>query len=134
VLEISPAGGDAGEYQGVVVVVADDGVPPLSDSEIFIITVTAGVPEVFGQPVLASDANTFAWAVPADVIYVRGSLDAVGAYTFDTMQPLTGATSLEGMSTPAPGAGLYYLVRADLPLASWQTSLGAEPGWDLALP
>jgi len=133
-LEISPADGDAGEYQGVVVLVTDDSVPPLNDSEIFIITITDGVPTVFGQPIVASDANTFAWAVPADVIYVRGALGTVGTYTFDTMQALVGATSLQDLSIPAPGDGLYYLVRADLPLASWQSSLGVEPGRDAMLP
>ena len=41
---------------------------------------------------------------------------------------------LTDSSEPASGTGFYYLVRPDCLVGSWQTSLGAEPGRDLALP
>jgi hypothetical protein len=133
-LEINPTDGDAGEYQGVVVIVMDDSVPPLNDSEIFIITVTDGVPTVFGQTIVALDGAGFGWPTPTDVVYVRGALSAVANYPVDIVQSLTAATSLQDLSTPTSGQGFYYLLRADSPLASWQTGLGAEPGRDGVLP
>ena len=42
--------------------------------------------------------------------------------------------NLTDSSTPVSGAGFYYLVRPDCLVGSWQTSLGAEPERDLALP
>ena len=34
----------------------------------------------------------------------------------------------------APGTGFYYLLRPDCLVGSWQTTVGAEPGRDAALP
>ena len=92
------------------------------------------IPAGYSSPIVAGDASTFVGPLPADFIYVRGALGSMGTYAFDTVQPLAGATNLQDTSTPALGEGFFYLVRADLPLASWQTSLGAEPVRDTALP
>ena len=42
--------------------------------------------------------------------------------------------NLTDPSEPISGAGFYYLVRPDCLVGSWQTTLGAEPGRDAALP
>ena len=87
-----------------------------------------------GQTILATDTETFLWPVAADVIYVRGDLADVDLYAVDTVELLILATSLTDASVPESGAGFFYLVRPDCLVGSWQTSLGAEPGRDLALP
>jgi hypothetical protein len=46
------------------------------------------------------------------------------------------ATTLTDASIPPVAAGFYYLVRlaGTCSAASWQSTVGAEPGRDLALP
>jgi len=63
-----------------------------------------------------------------------GDLAAVSTYMVDVVDSLALANSLTDSSVPANGAGFFYLVRPRCPLGSWQTSLGAEPGRDEALP
>lgn len=62
-------------------------------------------PAVFVPAILAEDEERWSWGVAADVVWVRGV-----------------------------GTGVSYLVRHDCPAGSWQTSIGAEPGRDAALP
>jgi len=87
-----------------------------------------------GQVILATSKETFSWPTAADVIYVRGDLADVDAYTVDTVELLVLATSLTDASIPGDGAGFYYLVRPDCPVGSWQTTIGAEPTRDSSLP
>lgn len=91
-------------------------------------------PAVLGQTILAANVNSFVWAAPTDVVYVRGNLTLVSSYAVDTVGSLVQATSLQDASTPAGGGGFYYLVRPDCPVGSWQSSIGAESGRDAALP
>jgi hypothetical protein len=87
-----------------------------------------------GQPLLAQDQETFFWSDPAEVAYVRGDLAVVSSYGFDLFGTLALATTLVDASLPAAGSGIYYLVRPDCAVGSWQSSLGAEPARDAALP
>jgi hypothetical protein len=86
------------------------------------------------QTIVATDPVTFAWPVAGDVVYVRGDLATVNTYAVDTVQPLVLAMSLVDASLPESGAGYYYLVRPDCLVGSWQTTIGAEPARDAALP
>ncbi len=93
-----------------------------------------GVTPVFGMEIVASSKTTFSWPTAADVHYVRGQLAAVASYAIDFVQTVAAATSFSDATPPGPGAGFYYVARPDCPVASWQTSLGAEPDRDLTLP
>jgi hypothetical protein len=89
---------------------------------------------VLGQTVHALNATKLGWATPLDVVYVRGPLGLVSGYAVDFSEQLPGAATISDPSVPSPGTGFYYLVRPDCPAGSWQTSPGAEPGRDAALP
>ncbi len=93
-------------------------------------------PVVFGQAVLATSADRFSWATPADVQFVRGGLSVVGSYGIEQSAVSYGATSLDDATVPASGAGFYYLVRlaGRCSAGSWQSAPGAEPARDLLLP
>jgi hypothetical protein len=68
------------------------------------------------------------------VQWVKGEIAAVGTYATTGGGTLSGATSLDiSGDEPAPATGLYYLVRL-LGCGSWQSSPGAEPARDAALP
>ncbi len=58
----------------------------------------------------------------------------VSTYTVDLVDSVALTSELMDSSLPDSGAGFYYLVRPDCVVGSWQTSLGAEPERDLALP
>jgi hypothetical protein len=91
---------------------------------------------VFSERILATTDDTFAWASPADVMFVRGDLASVGSYVTDDTGVLLGATSFTDSTVPAAGAGKYYLVRlaGNCTVGSWQSALGVEPGRDQVLP
>ncbi len=94
-------------------------------------------PVVFGQDILAADQDTFTWANPADIEFVSGNLLAVSSYPVGRSGFAFGATSISANpDQPTSGAGFYYLVRlgGDCAAGSWQTSEGAEPVRDAALP
>jgi len=93
-------------------------------------------PVMFGQEILATALDTFAWSTPADVQFVRGGLGVVGGYGVDQLGVLLDATALKDAAVPAAGAGFYYLLRlgGSCSAGSWQTVLGEEPGRDLVLP
>ena len=91
-------------------------------------------PAIFGQNVVAENSQTFSWPVAADVVFVKGNLADVSSYVVDLVDSVALTTQLTDSSVPVSGAGFYYLVRPDCAVGSWQTSLGAEPGRDLALP
>jgi cytosine/adenosine deaminase-related metal-dependent hydrolase len=91
---------------------------------------------VFGQSLLAGDTDDFTWGAPADVKFVRGDLATMSSYLVDRVGDLDDATSLADPDLPIVGSGFFYLVRpAGSCLAgSWQSSPGAEPARDTALP
>ncbi len=91
-------------------------------------------PAIFGQDVVAEDSQTFSWPVAAEVVFVKGNLANVSTYTVDLVDSIVLTDNLTDSSEPASGAGFYYLVRPDCVVGSWQTTLGAEPERDLALP
>ena len=91
-------------------------------------------PAPLAQTIVAVNRETFSWPVAVNAVYVRGDLLTVGSYAVDTVELLALATSLTDTSLPPVGAGYFYLVRPDCQVGSWQTSIGAEPARDAALP
>jgi hypothetical protein len=91
-------------------------------------------PAVLGQTLLAMGPNAFGWSSPAPVAYVRGPLESVGTYAYDLFETLPLGQTLADATLPNAGAGLYYLVKPDCAMGSWQSSPGAEPGRDDVLP
>ena len=86
-------------------------------------------PTVFPHTVLATNKNTLSWAAPVNALFVRGDLALVSGYAWSDEFYLLGDTSLD-ISDPASS---YYLGRL-LGCASYQTTNGAEPARDAALP
>lgn len=92
-------------------------------------------PAVFEMDILASSKTEFSWPTAADVRYLRGPMSVVSEYGVDFVLTVPDTTSFSDPVMPlVPGAGFYYLAQPDCPISSWQTSLGAEPGRDAALP
>ncbi len=91
-------------------------------------------PAVFPHPVLATSKSRFSWATHVDVKYVRGDLDLVSTYAFDVSGALAATRSHIDPAIPTAGGRWYYLYRPDCPAGSWQTTAGAEPARDAALP
>ncbi len=89
-------------------------------------------PLIFGQTVFPVSSTTFAWATPSDVRFVRGPLDMVDVLATNDSGTLPGAVSYSDPATPSSGAGSYYLFALDCAGRSYQTTVGAEPGRDLA--
>lgn len=80
---------------------------------------------LFDQTLYATTKTQFGWRFPANVDCVQGHLDLVGAYdVIDFFS--SGATNVVAApELPAPGHGLYWLVRDDCNPTTWSTS---EPG------
>ena len=89
---------------------------------------------VLGQTIRAVDAHTFGWSQPVPVVYVRGTLSGVHAYSYNVLVTLPVTQTLVDAVAPAPGAGFYYLVKPDCSVGSWQSTLGEEPDRDSWLP
>ena len=98
----------------------------------------AGVPLVFGQT-LRVDANktTFRWPAAVSFRAVRGAFASpqdIGLYAVNHAQSGTG-TFFTDTAVPVTGTGAWYLVkRGGCTPTSWQSTLGAEPGRDIAIP
>jgi hypothetical protein len=109
---------------------------PLNNTSEFSACVTASCSglAVFPATLFAADPGSLFWTGAQDVRWVEGDLAAVGTYATTDGGVLLAATSLDiSDDSPAPAAGLYYLVRL-LGCGSWQSSANAEPGRDAALP
>ena len=91
-------------------------------------------PAIFGQEILALDSETLSWAEPAEIDYVRGDLELVDMYIVDVFETLPLGTSFDDPIPPNTGEGVFYLVKPDCAVGSWQTTLGAEPDRDTELP
>jgi len=92
----------------------------------------AGV--VFAQTVFATGPTSFGWSEPAEVRFARGPLDGVATLVIDSAGSGADAVSFEDPASPLPDAGFYYVFAPDCAGRSYQTSLGAEPARDAALP
>ncbi len=86
------------------------------------------------QSIEAQSVDDFCWSGLLDAEWVRGALDGVSGYVFDSLQSETLATCFSDAAVPAPGSGFYYVVQPDCALGSWQTEIGAEPERDVQLP
>jgi hypothetical protein len=89
---------------------------------------------VLGQTVRALDDDEFGWERSTDILYVRGALDSVPSYGFDFVQPEADSQGFQDLTLPPGNEGFYYLVRPSCAPGSWQSTVGAEPGRDAALP
>lgn len=88
----------------------------------------------FPLTVLAEGPDTLIWGSPEDVRFVRGDLAAVRSYGYFDSGDLIQQAELDiSADTPEAGEGTWYLVRP-LCCGLWQTSVGAEPGREAALP
>lgn len=58
----------------------------------------------------------------------------MSGYGVDYVQGLGQASGFVDGSVPVAGSGYYYLVKPACAAGSWQSSPGAEPGRDAALP
>lgn len=86
----------------------------------------------FEQSITASSPDALNWPLPADVDFVKGPLEHVRNYTTVLRSALVDASSLDiSQDRPAPGTGLYYLVKSSgPPCGSWQSDLDREPDRD----
>jgi hypothetical protein len=94
---------------------------------------------VLGQDLRALDRSTFGWPMPSEIVYLRGPLAPFHGpfpeYWVDVIEAQPAAvTSIEDLATPSVDEGWYYLVRPNCAAGSWQSSAGAEPDRDAALP
>jgi len=80
----------------------------------------------FDQTVRATTKIQFGWNFPAHVDWVKGDLNSVGAYgVIDFLSAFT-ATQVPAPELPAPGTGLYWIVRDDCNPTTWSTLGPAE--------
>jgi hypothetical protein len=99
----------------------DDGVPSVGTT-------------IFPETVTAPDGDTLAWTTAKNVRWCTGDLDGLSSYTTTGAGSVNDATSLDiSADSPAPGAGVYYMVR-EQGCGSYQTQPGGEPGRDVRLP
>ena len=93
---------------------------------------------MFGQTI-THDAHkaTIHWTTSVSYKLVRGSFTSstsIGAYTVGLTLTGTGAQATDNV-TPPVGSGFWYLVRRfECIQTSWQSTLGLEPGRDVAIP
>jgi len=94
-----------------------------------------GPATVFPLTVLAAaDKSSYGWASPQAYRAVRGGLGSLATYGVDLTFEGTG-TAVNDASLPAAGTGFWYLVKqGGCTQTSWQSTLGAEPGRDSAIP
>jgi hypothetical protein len=89
--------------------------------------------QVFGQTVIAASTDELVWNTPADVLQATGDLANVSTYGGVSILPQDQVTSFDISAVPAPGTGNFFVMRLR-GCGSWETSPGAEPGRDPALP
>ncbi len=92
-------------------------------------------PVLFPEPILWPDRTQFCWSTPAPIHGVVGPLAQVGVYAISAQynDPVTLCHAAPEPAGP-PGQGRYYVIEPDCPAASYQTTLGSEPGRDVSLP
>lgn len=97
-----------------------------------------GPAAVFGQTIASdADKSTLRWPSAVPFRSVKGAFATsanIGAYTVTVASTGAGSSYFDP-ATPAAGTGFWYLVRRwGCAQYSWQSTLGAEPGRDSALP
>ena len=103
-----------------------------------VVNLGSGAPALFGQTVTADpDKTTFRWPSVVSFRAVRGSFTtstSIAAYAVQKITIGTGNALVEP-ATPAPGTGFWILVKpGGCTPTSWQSTPGAEPGRDSAIP
>jgi hypothetical protein len=136
VLEWDPSGGS---FELIYDGSAEHGGWPAGDLDALAATVDLGPgpPATFGETIFAGDKTSFTWANPVDYRAVRGAFVAsqdIAGYPFDAAVASSG-TNLVDPALPPLTSGLWYLLKhGGCVQTSWQTTLGAEPARDVALP
>jgi hypothetical protein len=90
---------------------------------------------VFGQVVEALDETMFGWPLPVDAAWVKGDLADVSTYGILAGGAISYGNIFDtSADVPPANSGFYYFFRlaGDCMTASWQSSVGAEPGRDAA--
>jgi cysteine-rich repeat protein len=85
-----------------------------------------GAPALFGETILALEADSFGWNAPANVSWIVGDLGAVGTYDWFVQETALGVTSIPAPETPDEGDGLYWLFAPDCPVGSWSSGGSGE--------
>ncbi len=88
----------------------------------------------FPSTISAASVSQFCWTGAADVVWVVGNLAELSSYSILASAGATNATCVSHPVLPTSGSGFYYLLRPDCAAGSWQSTIGAEPGRDTALP
>jgi hypothetical protein len=63
----------------------------------------------------------FVWASPADARFAIGDVADVGSYNPTSTGSAAFVTSLDVTEVPAPGAGIYFVLRSDCAGSSWSS-------------
>ncbi|MCP3982254.1 MAG: hypothetical protein GY716_23360 [bacterium] len=106
-----------------------------SSSELTCLTTMPCGLQTVGPTLVAPNRDRLEWGATLDVRYARGPLSGLSGYATDDLGLLASAGELDISSdTPAPGLGMYYLVREQA-CGSWQTTLTppGEPARDVNL-
>jgi len=85
-----------------------------------------GAPALFGETVIALDAENFGWNAPADATWVVGDLAGVGDYSWFQQDSAGATNSIEATETPAVGDGYYWLFAPDCAVGSWSSGGAGE--------
>jgi hypothetical protein len=75
----------------------------------------------FGQTVYATGKTQLGWNFPSNIDWVKGDLGLVGAYGVIDFLSAGGVNALAAPELPAPGTGLYWVVRDDCNPTTWST-------------
>jgi hypothetical protein len=77
--------------------------------------------DAFGQTVLATDKDTFAWDSPVDTFFAIGDLADVSTYTTTSTGADAYASQIDVTRIPPVGQGIWFVTRVDCPGASWSS-------------
>jgi cysteine-rich repeat protein len=86
----------------------------------------AAPPAIFPEAIVAPNAVSFGWTVPADVTWVRGDLATLASYGILASSTATSVTLISSGGKPAADRGFYYLVKYSCPHASWSSGGAGE--------
>ncbi len=89
---------------------------------------------LFDYPLIAINNTTFAWQRPENVQWVKGSLSVVSTYTEAGGGVGPGATTIPAPDLPAPGTGIWWVLKPDCPVGSWSTGSPSECAVPAACP
>lgn len=108
----TPDNAFAGTTNGVTVRVTDNGIPPLSDSKTFFVTVAPPPSFLPGQPIaLSGDAVTLSWSAISGLTYRVQFNDDLGTTNWMDLPPDITATNLTASKTDVVGTNGFRFYR-----------------------